>query len=367
MKFKVFCLVSLMIGFMHNAYSNINHATTHDAGIMVCSGPIGDGNDITGIPVATVTSTQCILGCVAGAQCVTLTAVAGVCSVTSTLYILMDTAQCSVTHTVSITVTNPDMTTTTVTATDEGSGRYRFEYAYKVGRSTYIITATENSTGNVSTCNGEYLVLDDLTINNLVPTPGVGQIELNFTMGNCAPITNYEYTLNGGVTWTPLSPAVTGTTVTVSNLTCGTSYTMQLRAVNAEGAGVSSTTVTATTIFSNDVTVTYTGQTIATTTNKSTSVTLSASVTLPAGANASQSQFRFINRNTGQPISGWLAITGSSNTGTVSHTAALTLGTYEIFKKYNIGFEVGNTGCYIRNNAADNVTVTVAEPSCGCY
>ena len=359
-----------MIGFMHNAYSNINHATTRDAGIMVCSGPNSAGNDITGIPLATVTPTQCILGCVAGAQCVTLTAVAGVCSVTSTLYILMDTNQCSATHTVSITVTNPDMTTTTVTATDEGSGRYRFEYDYKVGRSTYIITATEISTGNVSTCNGEYLVLDDLTINNLVPTPGVEQVELNFTMGNCAPVTNFEYTLNGGVTWIPFSPAVTGTTVTVTNLTCGTSYTLQLRAVNAEGRGVSSTTVTATTIFSNDVTVTYTGATIVNPTNKSASITFSASVTFPAGANASQSQFRFINRDTGQDLSGWLSLTAGAqpNTGTATYGPyTLTLGAYEIFKKYSIGFEVGNTGCYTRNSPADNVLVTLAEPSCGCY
>jgi uncharacterized protein (TIGR02145 family) len=205
---------------------------------------------------------------------------------------------------------------------------------------------------------------------NLVPTPGIGEITINFTPGNDggSPITNYEYTLDGGVNWIPFNPAVTGTTVTVTNLTCGSTYTIQLRAVNAVGAGVSSTTANAT--IDNTVTISYTGVTIATATNKSAQVTLSATVTLPVGANVALSKLRFINRNTGQPISGWVAITAGAqqNTGTASYTPhTLTLGTNEIFRKYSIGFEVGNTGCFTRNSPSDDATITLAEPSCGCY
>ena len=158
---------------------------------------------------------------------------------------------------------------------------------------------------------------------------------------------------------------MTTNTVTITALTSGT-YNIRLRAVNAVGSGASSAAVTAT--IDNNVSISYTGATLATTTSKSANVTLSATITLPAGANASQqAQVRFINRDTGQNLSGWLALTGSSNTGTASHTTALTLGTNEIFRKYNIGIEVGGANCFTRNSSADNVTVTLAEPSCGCY
>lgn len=205
---------------------------------------------------------------------------------------------------------------------------------------------------------------------NLVATLCPSQVTINFTAGTDggSAITNYEYTLDGGNNWSAFSPAVTGTTVTITTLSNGT-YNINLRAVNSVGPGVTSTTVTAT--IDNTVTIAYTGPAITTTTNKSASITLSATVTLPEGADASQSQFRFINRDTGQQISGWLAITAGSpsNTGTVTNNTplTLTLGTYEIFRKYKIGFEVGGTGCYTRNNPADDFFITLAEPDCGCY
>ncbi len=117
-------------------------------------------------------------------------------------------------------------------------------------------------------------------------------------------------------------------------------------------------------------TITYTGASIATTSNKSASISLSATVSLPAVGDVTQTQLRFINRDTGQPISGWLSVTvgAQPNIGTASYGPhTLTLGTNEIYRKFTIGLEVGGTGCFTRNHAADNVTVTVAEPGCGCY
>jgi hypothetical protein len=196
---------------------------------------------------------------------------------------------------------------------------------------------------------------------------------------------NPSMTCNNSVTYDIASSSLTSSTIlsSITN-TCGDlvytlskdswtcadvgTVTYTTLTVTDTGGNVTSCTVQVTVTYINNVTVTYTGVTLATTTNKSANVTLSATITLPAGANASQqAQLRFINRDTGQDLSGWLALTGTSNIGTASYTAALTLGTYEIFRKYNIGFEVGNIGCYTRNSSADNVTVTVAEPSCGCY
>lgn len=52
-----------------------------------------------------------------------------------------------------------------------------------------------------------------------------------------AEVTNYEYSLDGGVTWTAASPATTKGPLVVNRLENGTSYDIRLRAVNAAGSG----------------------------------------------------------------------------------------------------------------------------------
>lgn len=61
---------------------------------------------------------------------------------------------------------------------------------------------------------------------------------------NLAPITNYEYRLNGTGSWTALSPADTTSPVTVPGLPNGTSIDIELRAVNSEGGGTASNSMT---------------------------------------------------------------------------------------------------------------------------
>lgn len=82
----------------------------------------------------------------------------------------------------------------------------------------------------------------------LVGTPGDGLAHIAFTPGTdgATAITNYEYTLDGGATWTPLVPPVTAPPVTVPGLVNGTQYVIGLRAVNAMGAGPGSVPVTLT-------------------------------------------------------------------------------------------------------------------------
>jgi hypothetical protein len=83
---------------------------------------------------------------------------------------------------------------------------------------------------------------------DLVATPGDGEVTIAFTAGADGgdPITNYEFSVDDGSTWTAFDPAVTASPVTISALTNGTEYVIRLRAVNAVGAGAASAAVTAT-------------------------------------------------------------------------------------------------------------------------
>ncbi len=82
------------------------------------------------------------------------------------------------------------------------------------------------------------------TINSI--TPGNTILAVNFTAGSPGgdPITSYQYSLDGGTTWTTAS----GTTspIYISGLTNGTSYPVRLVAVSAAGAGATSNSVSAT-------------------------------------------------------------------------------------------------------------------------
>ena len=77
---------------------------------------------------------------------------------------------------------------------------------------------------------------------NLTAVVGNGAVRLNWT-APAGPITRYEYTQDGGGTWT--STGSTNATHTITNLTNGTTYTFQVRAVNTGGNGAVSTSVTA--------------------------------------------------------------------------------------------------------------------------
>ena len=80
-------------------------------------------------------------------------------------------------------------------------------------------------------------------------TNNAGTATINFTAPTSnggSVITNYEYTTDGGTTWTAFSPVTTSSPVTVSGLTNGTTYPFQLRAVNAIGPGAASNTISTT-------------------------------------------------------------------------------------------------------------------------
>ena len=77
-------------------------------------------------------------------------------------------------------------------------------------------------------------------------TAGNSYISTSFTAGGNggSAITGYQYSLDGGATW--LSANGVASPLVISSLANGTSYTVEIRAVNAAGAGPASNTETAT-------------------------------------------------------------------------------------------------------------------------
>lgn len=82
---------------------------------------------------------------------------------------------------------------------------------------------------------------------SLTATAGVGSASIAFTSGpdGSAPISNYQYSLDGGA-WTALSPADTTSPVTIPGLTNGQTYSLALRAVSVVGPGTASGAVSVT-------------------------------------------------------------------------------------------------------------------------
>jgi hypothetical protein len=142
-------------------------------------------------------------------------------------------------------------------------------------------------------------------------TPSSGTLSVAFTAGatNGSAITNYEFSTNNGANWTVRSPVATTSPISISGLTNGTAYNVRIRAVNAAGAGDSSTAVSATpsaVVVSGDATLTSTyGQAASTGTYTSSGGTGPYTYTLSASA-------------TGVSISG----------GVVTASASTSAGTY---------------------------------------
>ncbi len=107
---------------------------------------------------------------------------------------------------------------------------------------------TKKKVGEVNTTAAEYqsyLATVPAATSGVAVTPGNQQLILTLTPGSDGgdTILNYEYSINNGATFTAFSPA-TGpvSTLTITGLTNGTTYAVQVKAVNSLGTGPASVT-----------------------------------------------------------------------------------------------------------------------------
>lgn len=79
-------------------------------------------------------------------------------------------------------------------------------------------------------------------------TPGDGQLSVAFTAGETggSVLTNYEYSIDDGANFVTRAPVSVASPLVIAGLTNGTTYTVRLRAVNANGPGTASDASTGT-------------------------------------------------------------------------------------------------------------------------
>ena len=114
------------------------------------------------------------------------------------------------------------------------------------GNNTFVIVADEGAGPRVE----RFGPVVPTAPTQLSAEPAINSATISFSPGlaNGAAITNYEYSIDGGVTYIALNPTDSSSPITISGLTQGTSYTVYLRAVNSFGPGEPSAPITFTTL-----------------------------------------------------------------------------------------------------------------------
>ena len=112
--------------------------------------------------------------------------------------------------------------------------------------------------------------IDSITANN-------GSVTVYFTAGssNGSTVSNYKYSLNSGA-YTALSPTDSTSPITITGLTNGTNYQIDIKAVSNLGDGLASNSVASTPSASASVTIALTAS--ATTATKGTTIVITANV-----------------------------------------------------------------------------------------
>jgi hypothetical protein len=124
-------------------------------------------------------------------------------------------------------------------------------YGVAYGNGLFVAVSSDG-TGHRAMASFEVMTPGIPTINSITAL-STTQLQVAFTAPEstgATAISNYEYSLNNGSTWVTPSPAVTASPLTISGLTQGTTYNVQLRARNTTGTGLGcgTATVNATTL-----------------------------------------------------------------------------------------------------------------------
>jgi len=111
-------------------------------------------------------------------------------------------------------------------------------YTFTVKASNSYSNATSSASSSITaTTVPDAPVLGTVTDS---VTSGTVSVPINSINTGGKAITNYEYSTDGGTTWTALSPAQTSSPLSISGLTNSISYTFRIRAINANGTGTMS-------------------------------------------------------------------------------------------------------------------------------
>ena len=119
-----------------------------------------------------------------------------------------------------------------------------------------IVQAAGGAGARAMTANDTLVVIVTNVVAPVAPTgltatAGDAHISLTWTDPQNSTITSYDYSSDGGTTWTAIpSSGASTTSYTVTSLMNGTAYAIQLRAVNAEGNGAAATASSATPLSS---------------------------------------------------------------------------------------------------------------------
>jgi hypothetical protein len=108
------------------------------------------------------------------------------------------------------------------------------------------VNAIGDGTATASTAATPATIPGAPTIGTITPTDGT--LSIAFTAGTTggSAITNYKYSTNGGGLFTACSPTQTTSPIVITGLSNGTSYNIQIMAVNANGDGTATVSTAAT-------------------------------------------------------------------------------------------------------------------------
>jgi hypothetical protein len=127
-----------------------------------------------------------------------------------------------------------------------------------LGSGTRSITVIWNTAGaqtvgvnytNSNGCTGGSSTVYDVTVNthgkpiSLSAVAGTNKATIYFTApsnNGGSAITNYQYSIDNGLSWTSCSPETSKSPVVITGLTNGTTYLVKLRAINSAGPGTPS-------------------------------------------------------------------------------------------------------------------------------
>ena len=192
---------------------------------------------------------------------------------------------------------------------------------------------------------------------SLVSTPGNGQLSIAFiapTFDGGLPITNYEWSINAGSTWTAFSPADIISPVVITGLTNGSPYIVYLRAVNSLGSGKTSAALSTNTT---PYTV-PTAPTSLSSTAGNTQLTISFTAPSTNGGNAITNYEYALSINSGSTYGSWTALFPSDTLTPITITGLTNGQAYYVKLRAVTGLTTGNESVAVAINTMPFTTPT---------